>query len=273
MKTRRDSDDELPDKTSTNVFDRFSLHGHIALVTGASSGLGRHFARTLAEAGAKVLVAARRADRLYALVNELRALGWSAEAVEIDVTDEASVHVAFSSMGAKGLLPDVIVNNAGTAQFKPALEQTSRDWDLVLQTNLKGSWLVATEAVRWLVEAGRPGSIVNIASILAVRVAGGVAPYCASKAGLVHLTQALGLEWARHGIRVNAIAPGYIATDLNRDFLESEAGQKMRQRIPQRRFGTPKDLDGPLLLLASDAGRYITGTLVTADGGHMLSTL
>ena len=251
----------------------FSLRGHTALVTGASSGLGRHFAKTLADAGANVLVAARRVDRLEALVAELTASGWSAEAMEIDVTRAASVRTAFSLMADNGLLPDVIINNAGTTRFKSALEQTPEDWDSVLRTNLTGAWLVATEAARRLIEAGKPGSVVNIASILAVRVGGGVASYCASKAGLVHLTQALGLEWARHGIRVNAIAPGYIATDLNRDFLESEAGQKMRLRIPQRRFGTPQDLDGPLLLLASDAGRYITGTLVVADGGHLLSTL
>ncbi|HZR35938.1 MAG TPA: SDR family oxidoreductase [Nevskia sp.] len=256
-----------------SVFDSFSLQGRVALVTGASSGLGRHFAATLAAAGAFVWVAARRAERLAALVDELQQQGRAAAALGLDVTDEASVRAAFARMAEQASLPDVVVNNAGTSAFKPALQQTAADWDAVVQTNLRGAWLVATEAARHLTAASRPGNIVNVASILAVRVAGGVAPYCASKAGLAHLTQALALEWARYGIRVNAIAPGYIATDLNREFLQSEAGEKMRLRIPQRRFGAPRDLDGPLLLLASDAGRFMTGALIAADGGHLLSTV
>jgi NAD(P)-dependent dehydrogenase (short-subunit alcohol dehydrogenase family) len=143
----------------------------------------------------------------------------------------------------------------------------------VLDTNLKGAWLVAQEGARRLVAAKRPGSIINIASITGERVAGGVAPYCTSKAGVMHLTRAMALELARHGVRVNAVAPGYVQTELNKDFLVSEAGERLKSRIPQRRFGLPEELDGPLLLLASDAGAYITGSIIFADGGHLVSSL
>jgi NAD(P)-dependent dehydrogenase (short-subunit alcohol dehydrogenase family) len=143
----------------------------------------------------------------------------------------------------------------------------------VLQTNLKGAWLVGQEGARRLVAAGRPGAIVNIASITGERVAGGVAPYCASKAALLQMTRAMALELAPHGIRVNALAPGYVATELNRDFLASPAGQRLMARIPQKRFGDPADLDGALLLLASDAGRFMSGSVVAVDGGHLVSSL
>lgn len=251
----------------------FSLTGRRALVTGASSGLGRHFALTLAAAGAELIVAARRVDKLHELVEEIAVMGGKAQAVEIDVTDSNSVQACFDRIGQSGGVADLIVNNAGTATSKPALQITESDWDSVIDTNLKGAWLVSQEAARRLIAAGQGGAIVNIASILAVRVAGAVAPYAASKAGLKQLTEALALEWARHGIRVNALAPGYITTDLNRAFLESAAGMKMMARIPQRRFGMPDQLDGALLLLSSRAGAYITGTLIAADGGHLLSSL
>jgi NAD(P)-dependent dehydrogenase (short-subunit alcohol dehydrogenase family) len=250
--------------------DKFRLDGRVALVTGASSGFGAHFARTLAQSGARVVLAARRLDRLEALVAELPNRAF---AVAMDVTDPSSVTAAFDQLATAGIVPDILVNNAGISIYKPALEQTVDDWDAVVDTNLRGAWLVATEAARRLVAVKKPGCIVNIASLLSVRVGGGVAPYAASKAGLSHLTEALALEWARYGIRVNSIAPGYFATDLNHDFLASDAGEKMRLRIPQRRFGRPEDLDGPLLLLASEAGGFMTGTLVVADGGHRISTV
>ena len=198
--------------------ERFRLQGRRALVTGASSGLGRHFALSLAQAGATVIVAARSVDKLAETVAEIKAAGGDASAVRLDVTDPASVKGGFDEIEAGGVA-DVIVNNAGMAVSRPLLEQTEADWDSVLDTNLKGAWLVAQEAARRLVAAKRPGSIVNIASITGERVAGGVAPYCTSKAGVIHLTRAMALELARHGMRVNALAPGYVQTELNRDFL------------------------------------------------------
>jgi NAD(P)-dependent dehydrogenase (short-subunit alcohol dehydrogenase family) len=253
--------------------DRFTLVGRRALVTGASSGLGRHFARTLAEAGAVVIAAARSLDKLAATVAEIVSAGGRASALRLDVTDLASVKAGFDQIEAEGGVADVIVNNAGLAVSRPLLEQTEADWDSVLDTNLKGAWLVAQEGARRLVAAKRGGSIVNIASITGERVAGAVAPYCTSKAGVMHLTRAMALELARHGVRVNALAPGYVQTELNRDFLASEAGERLRARIPQRRFGRAEELDGALLLLASDAGAYITGSVVFADGGHLVSSL
>lgn len=252
---------------------RADLTGRLALVTGASSGLGRHFAATLAASGAHVLLAARRLDRLEADVAALAASGARAGAVELDVTDAASVTRAFDRIATAWGVPDIVVNNAGVAVSRPALGQDEAAWDQVVDTNLKGAWLVATEAARRLVAAKRGGSVVNVASILGERVGKAVAPYCASKAGLLHLTRALALEWAEHGIRVNALAPGYIATDLNRDFLASEAGQRLMARVPQRRFGRPDDLDGPLLLLVSEAGAYMTGAVIAVDGGHLVSSL
>lgn len=251
----------------------FRLDGRCALVTGASSGLGRHFARTLAEAGATVVVAARRAERLHELVGELRERGRQALALTMDVSDGASVRAGFDVLAGQGLCADLIVNNAGVAVSRPLLEQSEADYDSVVQTNLKGAWLVAQEGARRMVDAKRDGSIVNMASITGERVAGGVAPYCASKAALLQLTRAMALELAPHGIRVNAIAPGYVATELNRDFLASTAGQRLMARIPQRRFGEPGDLDGALLLLASDAGRFMTGSVLAVDGGHLVSSL
>jgi NAD(P)-dependent dehydrogenase (short-subunit alcohol dehydrogenase family) len=252
----------------------FRVDGLRCLVTGASSGLGRRFALTLARAGAaQVVVAGRRVENLAGLVDEIRALGCEAAGARLDVTSGESIAACFDSLGGQGGAADVVVNNAGVTVTKSVLEQNEDDWDTVVDTNLKGGWMVAQEAARRLVAAGKGGSIVNIASILGQRVAGGVAPYAISKAGLVQMTKAMALELARHGVRVNAILPGYVVTDLNRDFLESPAGEKLRSRIPTRRFGQLEDLDGPLLLLASPAGRHMTGSVLAVDGGHLVSSL
>lgn len=250
------------------------LDGELALVTGASSGLGQHAAQTLAEHGADVVVAARRTDRLQSLVQTLQALGVRAHAQTLDVTDAAQVEAALDELtAAMGRPPTRLVNAAGVAVTASVLKQTERDWDTVMDTNLKGAWLVGSACARRWVQRGEGGVVLNIASITGLRVAGGVAPYCASKAGLIQLTQAMALELARHGIRVNALAPGYVETELNRDFLRSEAGERLRQRIPMLRFGEASDLDGPLLLLLSDAGRYINGAVLAVDGGHLVSGL
>ena len=252
---------------------RFDLSGKVALVTGASSGLGVHFARTLAGAGASVAIAARRAERLASLQAELQSAGAKAAAVELDVQSSPSISAAFDAVEKALGAIDIVVNNAGISIVKPALEMPVEDWDTVVNTNLRGAWLVAQAAgKRWLM-ARRPGVIVNIASILGLRTIGQVAPYNASKAGLIHLTRALAMEWARHDIRVNAICPGYIETEMNSDFWKTPAGKRLIERIPQRRIGRPEHLDGALLLLASEAGAFMTGSVLTVDGGHMVSSL
>jgi NAD(P)-dependent dehydrogenase (short-subunit alcohol dehydrogenase family) len=253
--------------------DLFGLTARHALVTGASSGLGRHFAGVLAAAGAKVSVAARREEALAQTVQSIQATGALAKSVRMDVTDAGSIEQAFAEAEATFGPVGIVINNAGVTGTRAALDVAERDWSSVIDTNLKGSWLVAQHAARRMVQHGEGGSIVNIASILGLRVAGGIAPYAISKAGVVQMTKVLALEWARHRIRVNALAPGYIETDLNDAFFATDAGKALIHRIPQRRLGAASELDGPLLLLASDAGSYMTGSVVAVDGGHLVSGL
>jgi len=253
--------------------DLFRLNARHALVTGASSGLGRHFASVLADAGAQVTVAARREAQLAQTVEEIIASGAQAHAVRLDVTDASSVEQAFAAAEERLGPITIVINNAGVTVTRSALDMTENDWTSVVDTNLKGAWMVAQHAARRMIHHGMSGSIVNIASILGLRVAGGVAPYAISKAGVVQMTKALALEWARHRIRVNALAPGYIGTELNDAFFSSDAGKALIRRIPQRRLGEVRELDGPLLLLASDAGSYMTGSVVAVDGGHLVSGL
>lgn len=252
--------------------DLFRLDGSCALVTGASGSLGRHFADVLARAGAAVVVASRRLDRLETIAAGIRAAGGEAMAVALDVTDAGSISAAFAAAEASLGPVTVVVNNAGLTVSKPLLEHDEADWDKVMDTNLKGAWLVAQEAARRMTASGG-GNIINIASILGLRVAGAVPVYSASKAGLIHLTRAMALDLARYEIRVNALAPGYIETELNRDFFAGEAGRRLIKRIPQRRLGQLEDLDGALLYLASDASQYVTGSVVAVDGGHLVSSL
>ena len=247
----------------------FDLTGKVALVTGASQGLGARFAETLAASGAAVAVAARQAAKLEDLAERIRGAGGSAHAVAMDVTDPASVAAAIEDAEAALGSLDILVNNAGIAVQKPFLEMSPEDYDQVLDTNLKGCFLVAQAAARRMKESGG-GSIINISSVLGTEVIGALSTYCASKGGLLQLNRAMALELSRYGIRVNAIAPGYIETPINSDFFKTEPGQKMVKTIPQRRLGQPDDLDGALLLLASDQGAYMTGSLITVDGGFVL---
>jgi NAD(P)-dependent dehydrogenase (short-subunit alcohol dehydrogenase family) len=250
-----------------------SLRGRSALVTGASSGLGRAFAGMLARAGAAVALAARRRDSLEQVREDIERAGGRAIAVSMDVTEANSVAEAVRT-AAQGLgRLDIVVNNAGVTLTQPFLEITEAEWDRQVDTNLKGAFLVAQAAAKLMCEQTTGGAIVNIASILGLRVAGQVAAYLTSKAGIVHLTKGMALELARYRIRVNALCPGYIETDLNREFFATDTGRALIKRIPQRRLGQASELEGPLLLMCSDAGSYMTGAVLAVDGGHLVSSL
>lgn len=247
------------------------IAGKQVVVTGASSGLGTHFATLCARHGANVILAARRLDRLEALAVDLRRAGAaSATAYALDVTDADAIA---SFVAALPEAPDILVNNAGISAAAPALDTSVADFDAVTATNLRGPFLLAVETARRWRAAGRGGSIVNIASILGLRVAGGVASYAVSKAAIRQMNAALALEWARFGIRVNALAPGYIETEINADFFATPAGEAMVKRIPMRRLGRPEDLDAAFLLLATDAAPWMTGVFLPVDGGHLVSGL
>jgi NAD(P)-dependent dehydrogenase (short-subunit alcohol dehydrogenase family) len=251
----------------------FEVRNQHILVTGGSSGLGRHFAHFLASNGARVTLAARRADALASVVADINKSGGRAQGVVLDVTLANRIDGAMKEAEAAFGPIHAVVNNAGVTATRPALDQNERNWDSVVDTNLKGVWLVAQAAAKRMINNQVNGSIVNIASILGLRVAGAVAPYAISTAGVIQMTKALALEWARYGIRVNALAPGYFVTELNDDFFDGENGKALIKRVPQRRLGQLSELDGPLMLLISNAGSFMTGRVVTVDGGHMVSGL
>ena len=248
----------------------FSLEGQTALVTGASSGLGRHFALTLAKAGARVAVCARRADRLKDLVEEIEAFDGRAMAISMDVTDPDSIVTAVDAAETELGAIHVLINNAGTTVTKKIVDFSVEDYDFVMDTNLKGAWLVAQEVGRKMMAHGHGGSIVNIASMAGIHTVRLLSVYGMSKAGVVHMTRFMAQEWARYDIRVNAIAPGYIETELNAEFFASEKGQEFVNRFLRKRVGKPADLDGVLLLLASGASDFVTGTIIEADDGLSL---
>ena len=249
----------------------FDLGGRVALVTGASSGLGARFAEVLAANGAAVVLVARRTDRLAGIKSRIEAAGGRAITAAADVTDRAAMTAAYDAAEAAFGTVTILVNNAGIAHADRAVDMPQTEWRRVLATNLDAVFFWSQEAARRMLAAGRPGAIVNIASVLGFGVAKGTVAYATAKAGVVQMTKALGLELAFKGIRVNAIAPGWFVTDLNRDYLRSEAGAKLTRDIPVGRFGRDGDLDGALLLLASDAGRYIAGATIVVDGGQMVA--
>jgi 3-oxoacyl-[acyl-carrier protein] reductase len=254
--------------TASQLFD---ITGRVALVTGASSGLGARFAELLAANGAAVGLVARRQDRLAGVASRIEAAGGRVIAVEADVLDRDAINRAFDAVEAQFGTVTILINNAGIAHADRAVDMPETQWRRVLSTDLDAVFFCAQEAARRMLAAGTGGAIVNIASVLGFGVAKGVAAYATAKAGVVQLTKALGLELAFKGIRVNAIAPGWFMTDLNRDYLTSEAGDKLRREIPVGRFGEDGDLDGAMLLLVSDAGRFIAGTTIVVDGGQMVA--
>jgi NAD(P)-dependent dehydrogenase (short-subunit alcohol dehydrogenase family) len=251
--------------------DMFNLAGRVALVTGASSGLGQQFARALADNGAAVALVARRADRLEAFKAELEKSGVKVIAIAADVNNADDRVRAFDE-AEKAFGPvTILVNNAGVAQKSVrAIDVTPEEWRRVLSTDLDAVFYWAQEAARRMIAAQKQGSIINIASVLGFGVAKGVAAYAVAKAAVVQTTKALAVELAFKGVRVNAIAPGWFVTEINDKYLESEAGIAMKRDIPMGRFGKAGDLDGALLLLASDAGAYITGATIVVDGGQVV---
>ena len=250
-----------------------SVEGKVALVTGASSGLGAHFAKVLAAAGAKLIVGARRVEKLHELVGEIEASGGEAIAVALDITNTDSVTCAFDKGEAAFGPISILVNNAGVGDSKRFVNVDEESWDFVIDTNLKGAWTVANQLARRLLANKATCSIINIASVLGLRVGIGESTYSISKAGVVQMTKAMALELGHKGIRVNALCPGYFRTEMNSDYFDTEKGQAYIQTTPARRMGQLDELNAPLLMLASDAGSFINGVALPVDGGHLISSL
>jgi NAD(P)-dependent dehydrogenase (short-subunit alcohol dehydrogenase family) len=246
----------------------FRLDGRVALITGASSGIGATLARGFAAAGAHVMLAARRLDRTETLAAQITALGQRASAVTLDVNDRASIHAAFEHASQLAAAPDIVINNAGIAEPAMFLKTDDASLQRIMQTNFFGAWNVCQEMARRLSAAQRPGSIINIASVLGLGVAPGYAAYSASKGALIQMTRALAIEFVRHRIRVNAIAPGWFISEMNAEYFASEAGLAYIKRLPPGRTGDMQELLGPALLLASEAGSYVNGVVLPVDGGH-----
>ena len=251
---------------------QFDLSGRTALVTGASSGLGDRFARVLAANGARVVLASRRMERLKELRAEIEAEGGSAHVVELDVTSLPSIRAAVAHAETECGPIDILVNNSGVSTTQRLVDVTEEDFDFVMDTNTRGAFFVAQEVAKRMIARGKvdprqPARIINIASMAGLKVLAQIGVYCMSKAAVVHMTRAMALEWARFGINVNAICPGYIRTEINDAHWDTEAGQKLIQMLPRRRLGQPDDLDGLLLLLASEHSGFINGAAIAADDG------
>ena len=247
------------------------LSGKVALITGASSGLGARFAKVLAEAGATVALAARRVERLKELRAEIDSVGGEAHVYQLDVTNLASVRACIAQVENDLKKIDILVNNSGVSATARITDTTEEDYDYVMDTNTKGAFFVAQQTAKVMIAKKTPGRIINIASVAGMKVLSQLSVYCMSKAAVVHMTRAMAVEWGRYGINVNAICPGYIATEINAAHFESEAGQKLVSMLPRRRVGKPEDLDGLLILLASDASGFVNGAAITADDGMAAS--
>ena len=254
--------------------DLFNLDGKVALITGAGSGLGRQFAETLSDAGASVVLAARRREKLEETAELVRNKGGNAICLELDVTDSLSVTNCVRETTSEFGTPDILVNNAGIAKQAFLTDISEDDWDAVLDTNLKGVFMVAQAVVKSMINADKHGSIINIASVLGLRVSKALGSYIAAKSAVVQLTKAMAIEWSRYNIRVNALAPGYFITEINQEqFADGSAEDFLMRRVPMSRVGDLREIAGPLLLLASDAGSYMTGSIIAVDGGHVCSSL
>ncbi|MGV8900036.1 MAG: SDR family oxidoreductase [Burkholderiaceae bacterium] len=249
-----------------------NFEGKIALVTGASSGLGARFAKVLAKAGAQVVLASRRIDRLKELRAEIEAEGGAAHVVSLDVTDYASIKSAIAHAETEAGPIDILVNNSGVSTTQNLLDVTPEDYAYVMDTNQRGAFFIAQETAKRMIarvkgDPTKQHRIINIASVAGLRVLPKIGIYCMSKAALVHMTKSMAVEWGRYGINVNAICPGYIATEINAEYFHSEEGRKLINILPRKRVGSPEDLDGLLLLLAGEESRFINGTIITADDG------
>lgn len=254
--------------------DLFKLDGKVALITGAGSGLGRQFAETLSDAGASVVLAARRREKLEETAELVRNKGGNAICLELDVTNSLSVTNCVRETASEFGTPDILVNNAGIAKQAFLTDISEDDWDAVLDTNLKGVFMVAQAVAKSMINADKHGSIINIASVLGLRVSKALGSYIAAKSAVVQLTKAMAIEWSRYNIRVNALAPGYFITEINQEqFADGSAEDFLMRRVPMSRVGDLREIAGPLLLLASDAGSYMTGSIIAVDGGHVCSSL
>ncbi|MCW0234507.1 MAG: SDR family oxidoreductase [Ferrovibrio sp.] len=244
-----------------------SLKGKVAVVTGASSGLGERFAELLSGAGASVALAARRTDRLKTLADRITTAGGTAITVKLDVNDYDNIQGAFAEIAGKLGGVDVLINNSGVNKQGRIVDVTPDDFDFAMNTNAKGAFFVAQAAARDMIARKAEGRIINIASVAGLKVLSQLSVYCMSKAAVVQMTKAMALEWARYGINTNAICPGYIETEINRDYWGTPGGKKLVEMLPRRRVGEPKDLDGLILLLASNEARFINGAIIAADDG------
>ncbi|MCL4132264.1 UNVERIFIED_CONTAM: hypothetical protein GTU68_050361 [Idotea baltica] len=261
------------EKPAVLANDYFELTGKVALITGASSGLGLHFAKRLAEAGCTVVLAARRKNKLDALAAAINANGGTAHVLQLDVQDREATTERIAQMPSDIGVADILINNAGIARAARFLDASPEDTETVFSINQSAVWHISQTVCQQMIDAGKPGSVINIASILGLNVLPGVGSYAVSKAAVVQMTKQMALELARYKIRVNAIAPGYFDTEINDGFLNSEAGQKIVKRVPARRIGELEDLTGILLLLASNKSTYMTGSIIPVDGGHLVAGL